>query len=679
MAAVPGNEAEDGWCFRLAMRGWQRWRVFLLVMTGRKMAAIADAGGGCGWRVRSVPSFFCCKIRRGSVWYGSGEFYERRGAEMTRYRLNNIKLPLEAGAEEVWAQTVQRVGSSALRNFRVAKKSLDARRKDNLFWVYAAEFEHDGALETGGDLLELAPEERLDFTAVCRSGGAAGMKLTGGTGIRAAGDGLRPVVAGSGPAGMMAALCLAEAGLRPIVLERGAAVRERQKAVQKFWATGELAPETNVQFGEGGAGTFSDGKLMTGIKKDKYTAKVLEEFVKAGAPGEILYLAKPHIGTDNLALMVENIRHKVESFGGEYRFGEKLADLRIDYDGAGDGAGNENGTRGVENRNGAGAEGDGSDGATCGAVNEGATGDAIGAGGAGGVLRAAVVERADGTRYELPADTLILAVGHSARDTFRMLYGRGLEMTQKPFAVGVRIEHKQADVNLAQYGKKYCCSRYLGAADYKLAEHLDGGRSVYTFCMCPGGTVVAATSLEGHVVTNGMSEFARDKENANAAVLVNVDERDFGSAHPLAGIEFQEKLEKKAFALGGGTYFAPVQKVGDFLAGRGTLRLGAVKPSYKPGVMPADFRELFDAPLYKALQEGIRRMDRKLRGFAADDAVLTAVESRSSSPVRIVRGADYMSNIHGVYPAGEGAGYAGGITSAAADGVKLAAAICGIG
>lgn len=612
---------------------------------------------------------------------------------MTRYRLNNIKLPLEAGAEEVLAQTVQRIGlrgerktrtdeangsgSSELRNFRVAKKSLDARRKDNLFWVYAAEFEYDGALEAGGDLLELAPEEGLEFAGVRAAAGvrgvsgADGMNLTGGTGIRAAGEGLRPVVAGSGPAGMMAALCLAEAGLRPIVLERGAAVRERQEAVRKFWETGELTPQTNVQFGEGGAGTFSDGKLMTGIKKDKYTAKVLREFVRAGAPEEILYLAKPHIGTDNLALMVENIRHKVVSLGGEYRFGETLVDLRIDYDCAGDGTG------------GIGAEGAGSDDVVSGAGNEGAAdgaGTACGqTGGMSGVLRAAVIERADGTRYELPADTLILAVGHSARDTFRMLYERGLEMTQKPFAVGVRIEHKQADINLAQYGKKYCRSGYLGAADYKLAEHLDGGRSVYTFCMCPGGTVVAATSLEGHVVTNGMSEFARDKENANAAVLVNVDERDFGSAHPLAGMEFQEKLEKKAFVLGGGTYFAPAQRAGDFLAGRKSARFGAVRPSYKPGVTPADFREMFDAPLYEALQEGIRRMDRKLRGFAADDAVLTAVESRSSSPVRIVRGADYMSNIRGVYPAGEGAGYAGGITSAAADGVKLAAAICGIG
>ncbi len=520
---------------------------------------------------------------------------------MARYRLNNIKLPLDAGIADVQPAVLQKLGVPVLQAFRVVKKSLDARHKDNLFWVYAAEFEYNGKLVGDNDLSELAEGEMLDFSAwrtVWKK---------------------RPVIVGAGPAGMMAALCLAEAGACPIVLERGAEVGERQKAVRAFWEKGEFSPLTNVQFGEGGAGTFSDGKLMTGIKKDKFTAKVLQEFIAAGAPEEIMYLAKPHIGTDNLVTMVKNIRRKVESLGGEYRFGEKLGDVRIE----------------------------------------------------GGAMQAAVVFRADGSCYEIETDKLILALGHSARDTFQMLFERGVEMSQKPFAVGMRIEHKQADINTAQYGRKFCRSPYLGAADYKLAVHLEGGRSVYTFCMCPGGTVVGATSLVGHVVTNGMSEFARDKDNANAAILVNVDERDFGSSHPLAGIAFQEKLEKKAFALGGGNYFAPVQLVGDFLAGRRSTRLGKVIPSYLPGVTLSDFRELFDKLLYRALQAGLREMDKKLHGFAAEDAVLTAVESRSSSPVRIGRDADFMSNIKGLYPIGEGAGYAGGITSAAADGVKL--------
>lgn len=553
---------------------------------------------------------------------------------MTRYRLNNIKLPLEAGAEEVWAQTVQRAGSPALRNFRVAKKSLDARRKDNLFWVYAAEFEYDGALETGGDLLELAPEERLDFTAVCRSGGAAGMNLTagmnlpggmnlsGGTGIRAAGDGLRPVVAGSGPAGMMAALCLAEAGLRPIVLERGAAVHERQKAVQKFWATGELAPETNVQFGEGGAGTFSDGKLMTGIKKDMYTAEVFRELTAAGAPEEILYLAKPHLGTDRLAQIVQNIRAEIVSLGGEYRFQNRLEDLLADDDG----------------------------------------------------LKAVKIRDAGGSVYEEPVSALVLAIGHSARDTFEMLFRRGVPMTSKAFSVGVRIEHPQSLIDRAVY-HDFAGHPKLGAADYKLAVHLPDGRSAYTFCMCPGGVVVPAASEEGRVVTNGMSYYARDRENANSALLVGVGPENFGSDHPLSGMYWQRRLEENAFRAGGSTYAAPAQRVEDLLKGRPSVKGGEVVPSYARGVVWGGFEHVLPAFVTETLRLSIAEMDRKLHGFNFPDAVMTGVETRSSSPIRILRGDSLQSPLTGLYPCGEGAGYAGGIVSAAADGIRVALAV----
>ena len=523
---------------------------------------------------------------------------------MPHYRLSNIKMPLEATKADIIFHIRQQLKQENIQahDIHLVKKSLDARRKDNLHYIYSAEFTAEKLSFQSKDIEEISKEPPLNFTKKQRRWSK------------------RPLIIGSGPAGMMAALCLAEAGAEPIVIERGAPVKERQKAVSEFWQQGKLSPITNVQFGEGGAGTFSDGKLMTGIKKDRYTQKVMQEFVSAGAPEEILYLAKPHIGTDNLVKMTENLRQKIIALGGEYHFYEKLVDIKQ-----------------KDNK-----------------------------------LSAAVIERLDGTRYDMSTDTLILALGHSARDTFKMLYESGVKMEQKPFSVGVRIEHLQKDINMAQYGKKFANSPYLGAADYKLAVHLKDKSNLYTFCMCPGGTVVGATSLAGHVVTNGMSEFKRDKENANAALLVNVDAADFGSEEVLAGIEYQEELEKKAFALGGGDYAAPVQLVGDFLRDRATTKIGRVKPSYKPAVKPADFRELFSERIIKTLKAGLKEMDKKLRGFAADEAVMTAVESRSSSPVRIVRDEKYESNIAGVYPIGEGAGYAGGITSAAADGVRCA-------
>lgn len=520
------------------------------------------------------------------------------------YRLNNIKIPLDACEDDIISLAHKILNDDdqtrKVYNLKVAKKSLDARHKDKLFFVCAVEFDCDDELTETVDLNKVEVEKEIQFSNLSDC-----FKL-------------RPVVVGSGPSGMMAALCLAEMGAKPIVIERGAPVDERKKMVHQFWEKGKLSEVSNVQFGEGGAGTFSDGKLMTGIKKDMFVKKVIDTFIKAGAPKEIGYLAKPHIGTDNLLLMTKNIREKIIALGGEYRFYEKLADIKLEN----------------------------------------------------GELEAAVIKRADGSFYDVQTKHLFLGLGHSARDTFQMLYDKGVEMAQKPFAVGVRIEHLQKDINLAQYGKHFCSSPYLGAADYKMAVHLKDNRSVYTFCMCPGGVVVGATSLIGHVVTNGMSEFKRDKENANAALLVNVDARDFGTSHPLGGMYFQEELEKTAFKLGGDNYFAPVQLVGDFLSGKATVRLGKVKPSYLPGVKGADFKKLFSAELCEALRQGIRLMGQKLKGFDMPDAVLTAVESRSSSPVRIMRSESGECRVKGIYPIGEGAGFAGGITSAAADGVK---------
>lgn len=512
-------------------------------------------------------------------------------------RINNISMPLNAGEQQLKQKAAQKleVKERELQNFTVSKKSVDARNKNNVHFVYSVDCSSD-SLVRDKDIEQLPEIEKLTF--------------------KIKSDGVCPIVVGSGPAGMFAGLALAEAGLKPIILERGAPVEQRQKDVAAFWQGGELKANSNVQFGEGGAGTFSDGKLMTGIKKDKFTAKVLQEFAAAGAPKEILYLAKPHIGTDKLRLIVKNIRQKILSLGGEYRFNSRLSGLVIKND-----------------------------------------------------KLIAVKVTNESETYELPVNKLFLAVGHSARDTFEMLYNSGVHLEQKPFSVGARIEHKQSLINKVQYGKA-AESPYLGAADYKMAVHLPNGRSVYTFCMCPGGVVVAAASERGRVVTNGMSEFARAAENANSALLVGVSEKDFCSDSPLAGMYFQRKLEENAFIAGDKTYRAPAVLVGDFLRRKISQKFGEVQPSYLPGVVLDSFNRVLPSEITDSLRLGIVEMAKKLHGFDSYEAILTGVETRSSSPVRIVRDETMQSNIKGLYPCGEGAGYAGGITSAAADGLK---------
>ncbi len=520
-------------------------------------------------------------------------------------RINNIAMPLAAdeNALKQAAAAKLAVAPAALTAFKVAKKSVDARNKHNVHFVYSVDVETTAPYAADKDVEILPPVEPWQY--------------------RIKDDGVRPLVIGSGPAGMFAGLALAEAGLRPIIIERGSEVDKRRREVDAFWQNGVLNEQSNVQFGEGGAGTFSDGKLMTGIKKDRFTAKVMQEFYRAGAPAEILYLAKPHIGTDNLRTVVKNIRRKIEALGGEYRFNTQLIEIIA-----------------KDER-----------------------------------LRA-VKLKSGGQIIEMAASKLFLAIGHSARDTFEMLQRAGVYMEAKPFAVGVRIEHLQQMINVAQYGKEEARSPYLGAADYKLAVHLPNGRAAYTFCMCPGGQVVAAASEVGRVVTNGMSEFARDKVNANAALLVGVDERDFGNEMPLAGMYWQRRLEEAAFAAGGRNYMAPAQLVGDFLARRASKRGGEVKPSYQPGVAWGNLEAVLPAVVADTLRLGIVEMGKKLHGFDGYDAVLTGVESRSSSPVRIVRDATMQCNIKGIYPCGEGAGYAGGITSSAADALKVVYSLC---
>ncbi len=421
----------------------------------------------------------------------------------------------------------------------------------------------------------------------------------------------RPVIVGCGPAGLFAALILAKAGANPILLERGRSVEERRADIERFQQTGILDPDSNVQFGEGGAGTFSDGKLTTGIH-DPLCRAVLETFAAHGAPQEILIDAKAHIGTDRLQGVIRSMRQEILSLGGEIRFEEQMTDLRIE------------------------------NGAVIGVVG----------------------------KECYATDHLILAIGHSARDTFELLLKKGIPMQPKSFSVGARIEHPQALINEAQYGAD---ARYLPAADYKLSMHTAAGRGVYTFCMCPGGEVIAAASEAGGIVTNGMSYHARAGQNANSALLVGITPADYGTDHPLAGVYYQRALEQKAFELGGGNYRAPAQRLGDFLLKRPTAQFGAVQPTYRPGVAPCDLNTLFPAYICDSMAEAIPYFDRRLKGFASEDAVLTGPESRSSSPVTILRDRETLqSPIAGLYPCGEGAGYAGGIMSAAVDGIKCA-------
>ena len=540
-------------------------------------------------------------------------------------RLTELRLPLDHAEGALRPAIVARlgIGDADLTRFTIFKRGFDARKKTAIQLVYSV----DCDLADEADVLA-----RFDADPKLRRTPDMGYRFVGHAPADFYAESrLRPLVVGFGPCGLFAALILAQMGLCPIVLERGKAVRERTQDTWGLWRRGVLDPESNVQFGEGGAGTFSDGKLWSQISDPRHlTRKVLNEFVKAGAPEEILYVSKPHIGTFRLVGMVEKMRAEIEALGGEVRFQQRVTDVLIE----------------------------------------------------GGAIRGLSLASGE----QLRADHVVLALGHSARDTFQMLHRRGVWMEAKPFSVGYRIEHPQGLIDKARFGHG-AGHPVLGAADYKVVHHARNGRAVYSFCMCPGGTVVAATSEIERVVTNGMSQYSRNERNANAGIVVGIAPQDYrqdgqqdGPVNPLDGIAFQRHWESRAYALGGGGYVAPGALVGDFIKGQRSTALGSVLPSYTPGVLMTDLAEPGNASLpgyaIEAIREALPAFERQIKGFAMTDAVLTGVETRTSSPLRITRGKDFQSlNVKGLYPAGEGAGYAGGIMSAGVDGIEVAEAL----
>jgi uncharacterized protein len=554
-------------------------------------------------------------------------------------RITELRLPLDHPPDALRAAVLARLGlgDAQLAGLTVYRRAWDARRKTAVVLIYTVDCALADGVDEAALLARLAADRHVrpapDTRYRLRCHAPADWR---------ADERPRPVVVGFGPCGIFAALILAQMGLRPIVLERGKPVRERTQDTWGLWRRGVLNPQSNVQFGEGGAGTFSDGKLWSQISDPRHlTRKVLEEFVKAGAPEEILYVAKPHIGTFRLVGMVEKLRADIVALGGEVRFGQQLTDLLIE--------------------------------------------DAPARGGITQPRQLRGLVLADGT--QLRADQLVLALGHSARDTFAMLQRRSVEMLAKPFSVGFRIEHPQSLIDRARFGPN-AGHPILGAADYKLVHHARNGRGVYSFCMCPGGTVVAATSEEGRVVTNGMSQYSRNERNANAGIVVGIEpqdyrqdgRRDVSAVNPLDGVAFQRFWESRAYELGGGGYVAPGQRLGDFVKGQRSSAFGSVMPSYTPGVRATDLaepgRESLPGYVLDAIREALPAFERQIPGFALPDAVLTGVETRTSSPLRIPRGRDLCSlNVRGLYPAGEGAGYAGGIMSAAVDGIEVAEAL----